>query len=274
MSPRRKSVDSSDSSDSDSSHKDKKHKDKKDKKDKDKKKDKKDNKGDKHKSGEYGHGGSSHGPSGVPQFASGHGFNQPQFSNAPQGGFGGDHSQQAFRSGGEVHSPPPYQAGAPPQQAPPPSGFRVPLTTTAPFPDPQQVGQAPFYDADGVSPVFIGSALFEKSVHPCKIGPHLQPFASVPYAGAEYGHNGRFDLLPFRPDQMEFVHTSYGRIPPGRTPIEGGYEENGAKLYHAVGLVNGIRIPGKTGEHLGGANVPFGGAEYTLQDNYEILCWR
>ncbi|KDR76217.1 hypothetical protein GALMADRAFT_247481 [Galerina marginata CBS 339.88] len=171
-------------------------------------------------------------------------------------------------------APPPYIGHAPVQSQTPPSGFRVPLSTTGPFPDPQQAGQPPCYDADGVSPIYVGSALFENSVHPCKIGRHLHPFVLVPYGGVEHGHNGRYDLLPFRPDQMEFVPTSHGRIPPGRRPVEGGYEDNGAKLQHAVAFVNGIRIPGKCGEHLQGCRVSFGGAELEIGDNYEILCWR
>jgi hypothetical protein len=73
---------------------------------------------------------------------------------------------------------------------------------------------------------------------------------------------------------MEFVPTAYGKIPPGRRPIEGGYEEFGLKLYHAVASINGVRVPGKTGEHLGACNVPFGGNEVIVTDNYEILCWR
>jgi len=147
------------------------------------------------------------------------------------------------------------------------------LTTTAEFPEPSQAGQPPCYDANG-SPIFIGSALFEKSVQPCKIGPHLSPFAAVAYGGYEHGHHGRYDLLPFNPATMEFVPTAYGKIPPGRRPIEGGYEEFGLKLYHAVASINGVRVPGKTGEHLGACNVPFGGNEVIVTDNYEILCWR
>ena len=155
----------------------------------------------------------------------------------------------------EAHSPPAYQ-NAPPavtsasnSAAPPPSGYRVPLITTAAFPDPGQIGHPPCHESNG-SPIFIGSALFEKSVQPCKIGPHLSPFASVAFGGIEHGHHGRYDLLPFVPQTMEFVPTSHGRIPQGRRPIEGGYEEHGAKLYHAVAPINGVRIPGKTGEHL------------------------
>jgi len=73
---------------------------------------------------------------------------------------------------------------------------------------------------------------------------------------------------------MEWVRTGNGKIPQGRWPIEGGYEENGTKLYHAVAPVDGIRVPGKTSEHLGGCNVGFGNREHFVQENYEILCWK
>lgn len=133
--------------------------------------------------------------------------------------------------------------------APPPSGFRVPLTSTAAFPT-TQAGLPVAYDADGRSPIFLGSALLEKSVHPCKIAPALTPPCRVPYGGRETEHQGRYDLLPFDPNSMEWVHTSQGRLPPGHRPVEGGYEDYGSKLYHAMGVVNGIKVPGKTGEHL------------------------
>ncbi|KAG6879884.1 hypothetical protein C0992_010237 [Termitomyces sp. T32_za158] len=151
----------------------------------------------------------------------------------------------------------------------PPSGYRVPLTTTSPFPEPAVTGSPVSYDLNG-SPLFVGSALCENSVHPCKIGPHLQPFASIAFGGVEEPHHGRFDLLPFVPQTMEWVHASYGQMPPGRRPIEGGYELNGAKLYHGLALVNGVKVPGKTGEHLGACNVPFGGVEVAMTE-YEIL---
>ena len=41
-----------------------------------------------------------------------------------------------------------------------------------------------------------------------------------------------------------------GRIPQGRRPVEGGYESNGVKLLHALGNIDGVSVPGKTGEHL------------------------
>jgi len=197
----------------------------------------------------------------MPQFPSDHAPAMPQF---PPG-----HAIDQKSPGGGLSSPPPYASVA----APPPSGFRIPLTATGAFPDPQTLGQPPCYDVDG-SPIYIGSALMGNSVHPCKIGKHLQPYVSVPYGGGEHGHHGRYDLLLYRPDQMEFVLTSYGRIPPGRRPIDGGYEDHGAKLYHAAAFINGVRVPGKTAEHLGACNVAFGGTEHIIQTNYDILCWR
>ncbi|KAH9972043.1 hypothetical protein BGW80DRAFT_1206923 [Lactifluus volemus] len=107
-------------------------------------------------------------------------------------------------------------------------------------------------DADSHSPVFMGSAFMQSSVHPCKIGPHLEPPSAcrVPYGGHEYAHHGRYDLLPFMRDRMEFVPTSHGRIPLGRQPVKGGFECAGQRLYHAAAVVHGIKIPGKTGIHL------------------------
>jgi hypothetical protein len=139
------------------------------------------------------------------------------------------------------------------QRTPPPSsGHRIALdTSSAAFPSPAEAGTPPCYEADG-APVYLGSALFERSVFPCRIevrhGSPAKLF--VAYGGHEHPHYGRYDLLPFVPEQMEFVPTSHGHIPHGRRPIDGGYEENGHKLYHAVAIVHGVRVPGKTGEHL------------------------
>jgi Protein of unknown function (DUF3421) len=78
----------------------------------------------------------------------------------------------------------------------------------------------------------------------------LHPPCRVPYGGEERQHQGRYDLLPFIPSVMEWVTTSGGRIPEGRRPIEGGYEEDGSKLYHAAVRIGNVIVPGKTGLHL------------------------
>ncbi|KAJ3888131.1 hypothetical protein GG344DRAFT_90129 [Lentinula edodes] len=155
--------------------------------------------------------------------------------------------------------------------APPPipsSGYRIPLAENSAFPTDLR---PLFFDADGVSPVFMGSAIFPDSVHPCKIVPALDPKCMVPYGGREHHHHGRYDLLPLDSNTMEFVRTSHGQIPPGRRPVEGGYEENGSKLYHGIATVNGVQVPGKTGLHLGGCNVSFAGGEHVIHENYDIL---
>lgn len=45
-------------------------------------------------------------------------------------------------------------------------------------------------------------------------------------------------------------------------------------LFHALANVNGTQVPGKTAPHLRGANVPFGGKEVVVRDDYAILCWK
>ena len=131
----------------------------------------------------------------------------------------------------------------------PASGYRIPLDPNAPFPSPDQLGRPPTTDFDGSTPVFIGSAIFPDSVHPCKIIPSLHPPCRVPYGGSEVAHHGRYDLLPITQD-MEWVPTRDGQIPPGRRPVEGGYESHGSKLYHALGFIQGVYVPGKAGEHI------------------------
>ena len=178
-----------------------------------------------------------------------------------------------------------------PVQNVPPSGYRIPLDPNSQFPSPDLLGRPPTTDFNGsTGPVFIGSAIFPDSVQPCKIVPSLQPSCRVPYGGSEVAHHGRYDLLPITQD-MEWVPAKNGQTPPGRRPVEGGYESNASKLYHALGSIQGVHVPGKAGEHLvsrsgpsilgkgltitetfqRGASILFRGSEYSLQENYSIL---
>jgi hypothetical protein len=113
----------------------------------------------------------------------------------------------------------------------------------------QSLGPILTTDADGQTPVYIASAhMGQRGVHPCKYVVTLG--VRVPYAGQELEHEGKFDLLPFDFNKMEWREASYGQLPPNRKPIYGGYEENGQPLYHAMAIVNGVSVPGKTGPHL------------------------
>ena len=75
----------------------------------------------------------------------------------------------------------------------PPSGYRVPLRTDDYFPS-DRAGPPVAFDLDG-SPIFIGSAILDNSVHPCKVAPHLMPACRVAYLEKEQEHDGRYDLL-------------------------------------------------------------------------------
>ncbi|KAG1750759.1 hypothetical protein EDB19DRAFT_1628841, partial [Suillus lakei] len=129
----------------------------------------------------------------------------------------------------------------------------------------------PCYDGDDVSPVFIGPAIFQYSVHPCKIASCLSIPCRVSHGLTEVEHKGQYDLLPFNPETMEWVRMSLGCIPHNRDPVSGGYEENGDKLYHAVDRVDGTWVLGKTREHPEACNVVFGGREEIIKNDYEIL---
>lgn len=168
--------------------------------------------------------------------------------------------------------PPPYTPSRPP-----PSGYRIALNAASPFPDPTYTKEPPCHDNDSANtPIFLGSAIFNNSVHPCKIGPCLVPPCRVPYGGSEVEHRGRYDLLPFDKETMEWVPTSLGRIPTHRRPVQGGYEENGANLYHTMATIRGTRVPGKAGEHLVSIPVHVGLASNDLYSTGRVSCslWR
>ncbi|PBK85167.1 hypothetical protein ARMGADRAFT_872275, partial [Armillaria gallica] len=101
-----------------------------------------------------------------------------------------------------------------PQMLQPDSGFRFSLDGSSPFPR-QDLGPPPCRDW-GIKPIYIGSAIFDQAIHPCKVGPH-QP-CSVAFRGREIHSEARFDPLPFNPDSLELVRTSGGRVPDGKRP--------------------------------------------------------
>jgi hypothetical protein len=189
---------------------------------------------------------------------------QSYYSNDHTKGSGGGDAQQQPDPYRHLPPPPSYSPPStststsnvqPVQSVPqvPPSGYRIPLgvPSTPSFPGIERTREAPFTDADGKSPVFIGSALMQDSVHPCKIVPGMQNQACrVAFGGSEVAHEGRYDLLPFVPALMEFVPAANGHVPHGRKPVRGGFEQNGVELYHAVAVIDGVKVPGKTGTHL------------------------
>ena len=88
------------------------------------------------------------------------------------------------------------------------------------FPDRETAGAPVAYDVDGHSPVFMGSAIFEDCAHPCKIVPARPVPCLVSWGGREIQHDGPYELLPFDPNTMQWVHTSGRTIPIWNKPVE------------------------------------------------------
>ncbi|KAF9500703.1 hypothetical protein BDN71DRAFT_1381516 [Pleurotus eryngii] len=130
------------------------------------------------------------------------------------------------------------------------AGPRISLATDDAIPALNIMHNPPCADPEG-QPVYLASALdFKGGVHPCKVAPHLRPgHCRVSYGGAEVVHQGRYELLPFSTELMEFVDTQGGQIPAGRRVVLGGYED-GKPLYHALVDIDGVMVPGKAAPHL------------------------
>jgi len=92
------------------------------------------------------------------------------------------------------------------------------------------------------------------------------------YGGVEctINRDEPFFIVPLDTSTMEWVQARDGLAPEGRKPVHGGFEQNGEPLWHAVALIDGVRVPGKAGEHLAGALVPYGGEEQ-WRAHYQVL---
>ncbi|KAG8727436.1 hypothetical protein FRC12_022504 [Ceratobasidium sp. 428] len=150
-------------------------------------------------------------------------------------------------------------------------GYRIPCSTEDKIPEVVFEIETEFRDEHG-DPVYVASALFGKSVHPCKCVPSSGAPCRIPWGGEEHVHHGRYDVLPIT-DDMEWVPASGGVNPDGRMPVEGGHE-GGGRLYHAYAEIDGIKIPGKSGRHLGGANIGHDRREIIVRNSYFVLCWK
>nr|XP_022294156.1 uncharacterized protein LOC111104472 [Crassostrea virginica] len=65
-----------------------------------------------------------------------------------------------------------------------------------------------------------------------------------------------------------WVTTTGNHIPEGA--IRAGYEEDGKALFIARANMEGVLTPGKCGNHLHGAHIPYGGKEQIV-NQYEVL---
>ena len=180
-------------------------------------------------------------------------------------------------------------------------GFRILLALTSAFPPLRLTGPTEFREPGG-EPVYIGSAYIEKGetvmdvrgafnpnsnggggtrwgLIPCKITPAITWPVRAPFAEREVHHRGKYELLPFIPEIMEWVPAKAdGSLPEGRNFVEGGYEKvesaNGAvtetKLYHARAEVEQSMVPGRTAEADKACYVAFGD-DAVRKTTYDVL---
>ena len=127
--------------------------------------------------------------------------------------------------------------------------IRVHIDRNQPLPNRIHYLHPPSFDADD-NPIYFGSATLGNVVQPCKVTLKIDELVCVvPYRLIERVHRGPFTILPFT-NAMHLVPTSQGHIPAGNRPVEGGVDDSGRRLYHAVAWVRGERVPGRTSEHL------------------------
>lgn len=142
-------------------------------------------------------------------------------------------------------------------------------------------------DLDGTTSLYFGSAILPGEILPGKVV--QMRTCKVLHNDAVVERNVGFSILPFSVE-MELVPTSRGAIPQGRRPVEGNYDRQGRKLYHAMLYVVGRQFPGMCAEHLvsaslitrclsnrirnfiqDGAQGVLQGKKYTLETGYAIL---
>ena len=160
--------------------------------------------------------------------------------------------------------------------------------------DPWDVEHAPFTDSGGQAPVHVVSVPYGYTLQPGKAT--LYPDAArvrIPYLWREIEVDWTADERPLNvlhvdPGAMEWMPTAFGRLPIGVQPVEGGYDKNGERFYHAICVFNDVTVPGKTGEHLvsgihmcraldvdsvvkRGARIPWNAIEHAVECEYKIL---
>ncbi|KAF9225159.1 hypothetical protein BS17DRAFT_750664 [Gyrodon lividus] len=124
---------------------------------------------------------------------------------------------------------------------------------------------------------YFASALHNGSVIPCWVYTSSHTSCFLAYDGNVITHTGPYCVLPYFKDRMELVAAAGGKIPAGRTPVEGGRDKEGRPLYHAIGVVNDsngrAKMIGMAAEHLGGAVIVCWGKIHKISTGYEVLCW-
>ncbi|EGF80711.1 hypothetical protein BATDEDRAFT_24543 [Batrachochytrium dendrobatidis JAM81] len=121
--------------------------------------------------------------------------------------------------------------------------------------------------------LFISRVFYNGGEHPGKMGQHLGG-CSIGYAGKEVTLSN-CEVLVADDQHLEWVavRNANTQFSDAYAPIIGGREPDGKELYIGRFRRDGLWVPGKVGDHLGGISYSFGGSEYHAKD-FEILCYH
>ncbi|KAJ1305777.1 hypothetical protein OPQ81_010507 [Rhizoctonia solani] len=129
-------------------------------------------------------------------------------------------------------------------------------------------------EADG-TPLYVGRTYFEKGVQLGKVSPNFQKGCVIGYDGDEIEVED-YEILIANPQVVGWAEAT-GTCDAqflgfGVAPVEGGLEYSGPLNVVQAQYKDGIH-PGKTGPHLHGANITYGGKEKVI-DTYRILVYN
>ncbi|CAE7086401.1 unnamed protein product [Rhizoctonia solani] len=128
------------------------------------------------------------------------------------------------------------------------------------------------HESDG-TPLYFGRTFFEGGVHPGKVSPNFQKGFIFGYDNDEIEVED-YEILIANPDAVRWAEAR-GTFDPqylGATPVEGGREQSGP-LYLVQAPYKEGTHPGKTGPHLRGADITYGGKE-KIVDTYRVLVYN
>ena len=121
--------------------------------------------------------------------------------------------------------------------------------------------------------LFIGRGFHKGSVTPGKASSYLKTGAVIGFAHDEIDLE-KYEVLVGNPNSVRWISVS-GKLnlqALGARPVDGGVDCNGSQLYVARAQIKGAVHPGKAGEHLKCAFIPYGGDEEETT-SYEVLCY-
>lgn len=79
------------------------------------------------------------------------------------------------------------------------------------------------------------------------------------------------------PETMQWVSVEAdGALPEGSRPVRGGRDDEGRQKWHVAGWVDGVRMPGWSGEGQAVARIGAKGREWIVgpEAGWEVLCWK